>query len=163
MHTLLLAENISKAQFIQNGLRCENLSTDILSFKFSQNLERSLTNVHGVFLFDDCVSTLEKTIDFCLKIRNNLPIILLSSGCQFSTFETLYNKEKVRNFFVRPFPFRLIAAEMRANVFQEREKNQSSKLRLRDIELNRDAHEIKVGGKTVYLRHKEFAELQDIV
>ncbi len=162
MHTLLLAENSNKAQFIQNGLRCENLSTDILSLKASrEHLLRSLHVAHGVFIFDDQVSvSMESTIDFCLNIRNELPIIVLSSGFQLSTFEMLYNLGKIRNFFVRPFPFRLIASEMRTNVFQEREKVQSTTLQRGDIVLNRDTREIKVSGKSIYLRNKEFALLE---
>jgi DNA-binding response OmpR family regulator len=161
MNILLLTENTNKARFIQNGLRYENLFCELLSLKEpKKKLEEAILTADGlIFLLED-TQTLESSLDTFLQIKASVPIILLSQDFHLSFFELLHEKRKIRNFFTRPFPFRLISAEMRSSIFQEREKIQNKVLQVRDLSLDRETHELKIKNQKIYLPNKEYALLE---
>ncbi len=49
---------------------------------------------------------------------------------------------------------------MRSNIFHDRERIDNSVLKIRELELNRETHEINFQGQSIYLRNKEFALLE---
>lgn len=160
MHLLLVTDAPPKGQFIAQGLRYENLSTDLLTFpQFRQNFPHILFQYDGFFLYCENISLLQAFLDKCLEHRKDIPIVLLAHIFDPIYF-LLYDQQKIKKFFIRPFPFRLIAAEMRSLIFHYREKDHNNILKIRDLELDRDAHEIRLNGQTIYLRHKEFALLE---
>lgn len=160
MQTLLLAENLRQAEFVQNGLHCENLSTNVHSLGISdQELEKALYQADGIFILIQNIDLLTKTIQLCQKIRSNLPTIVLAQSFD-ELLSELYYQKKISSFFIRPFPFRLISSEIRFYIFREREKFPQNKLVVRDLELNRETHEVLFQKGRVNLRNKEFALLE---
>ncbi len=160
MHALLLAENFKKGQFVQQGLHYENLSSDLFGFSItSSELEKALYANDGVFIFVENILLVNNLVEACLKIRSTIPIIILSATFHES-LQNLFLAKKIRNFFIRPFPFRLLASEMKFYIFNEREKIINCDLNLRDLKLNRETREVKFGSKSVNLRNKEFTLLE---
>lgn len=160
MHILLLSENLRQAQFVQKGLHYENLSTDVLLLSASESeISHSIMNNDGVFLLITDAFSLEKYVDLCLCSKN-IPLIVLAQQYHVFFNELLDHKKKIRNFFVRPFPFRLLASEMRALIFQNREDFLHKTLKIRDLELNRETREICFQGRCIYLSNKEFGLLE---
>ncbi len=161
MNVLFLAEQSAKAQFIHNGLRYENLFAELYYFKdLDAELKQKVLQANGLFILMQNISALEKAVDYVLDIKSDLPIILLSYEFQPFYFQLLHESQKIRNFFTRPFPFRLMANEIRTQIFHDREKIHKSVLKIRDLQLNRETHEIVIDGRTLYLRNKEFALLE---
>lgn len=160
MHILLIAENLGQAQFVQKGLQYENISTDLLPLtEVKQQLEKNILKNDGLFILIKTLNVLENIINISMKHKKILPIIVLANQYD-ELLETLVQEEKIKYFFTRPFPFRLIAAEMRTLIFQEKEKIIDKIIKVRDLELNRETREIVLNGKSLYLCNKQFALLE---
>ncbi len=158
MHALLITNIPEKGEFIAKGLTYEQLPTDVKPL--SEIVPEELVlNYDGVFLFLKSPGDLGDLIQKCTKIKN-IPVILLTQEYDVRLVDLFHRNKKVCNLFIRPFPFRLIASEMRFQIFLRKEKVNNTILRIRNLELNREAREIKLYNETIYLRSKEFALLE---
>jgi DNA-binding response OmpR family regulator len=159
MHTLILASNLQQAAFIKKGMICENLSATVLPFDTKGVLLlSSMTEADGVLILADNPASAIITVDNCRLLRPMIPIIILSPKND-TVFQSLVEGRKIIHYFIRPFPFRQIAAEMKYAIFRQREKIEVGKYILRDLELDVLSHRVKVKSTTVYLRNKEFSLL----
>lgn len=161
MHLLLVTDALQKGQFIAQGLLYENLSTDLVRFAEirNNNFPRILSEYDGFFLYFENILYLQSLLEVIFQYHKDEVVFLLAHSFQ-PLYLNLYEQKKIKRFFIRPFPFRLIASEMRSSIFQHREKIQNGILKIRELELDRDAHEMRLCGETIYLRHKEFALLE---
>ena len=160
MHILLIAENLGQAQFVQKGLQYENLSTDLLPLtEIDQQLEKNIVKNDGLFILIKTINILENIVNLALTYKKSLPIIVMTHEYD-ELLNTLIQQKKIKSFFTRPFPFRLIASKMRMIIFQEKEKIVDKIIKIRNLELNRETREIVLNGKSLYLCNKEFALLE---
>lgn len=160
MYSILFSENTNKAKFIKNGLYYENFFIDTFPLSYvKQELEDIICKIDGLFIYTSQFETLEMLIDTCLKIKN-IPIMILSEYFDPVLIDLANKKRKINCFYLRPFPFRLMASEMRTNIFQYKEQINDPILKIRHLELNRSTHEIKINDHSIYLRNKEFALLE---
>ncbi len=158
MHTLILAENLKQATFIQKGLQYENLSADVLEFHDMEKVLGALLYADGVYIVADGPQSIETLVNRCKEFKEHLPIILLTPRHD-QLYEKLFLAKKIVYFYIRPFPFRNMAAEMRYAIFKEREKIVDSHYIIRDLELDLSNHSVKHKNRMVFLRNKEFALL----
>ena len=160
MHTLLIAENLHQAQFIQKGLHYESLPAEIIALETPlEAMKQAFYRSDGIFLLIHDIAKAEKLIDSCSEHRKDIPVILLAQEFHLQLIDLLRRK-KIRHFFTRPFPFRIMATEMRSFIFQQKECMTNMMLKVRELELNRDTHEVNFRGQTIRLRHKEFVLLE---
>lgn len=160
MHTLLLADQIRQAHFLQKGLQYENIPTQIVPLPISyQTLSTFLYNHDGLFVFTEKPSVLKALVEFCHRIKKEIPILVLSKHFD-PIFADLQQEYLIKNYYIRPFPFRLMAADMRTYVYQYKEKIVQKVLKVRELELNRETREITIHGQSIYLRNREFALLE---
>ena len=118
MHTLLIAENLHQAQFIQKGLHYESLPAEIVGLEITaEEMKQAFYRSDGIFLLMHDVSKAESLIETCAEYKRDIPVILLAQEFQLQLIDLLRRK-KIRHFFTRPFPFRIMATEMRSFIFQ---------------------------------------------
>ncbi len=159
MHTLILTENQHQAAFVKHALAYENLGSDVVCFNDNTGLEREFSQIDGLFILINNIFSLDKIIEYCRHKRYQLPIIVLSHEFNLLLPE-LQQLKKIQRFFTRPFPFRLIASEMRSYVFQQKERIENNIVNLRGLTLNRETHELSHKEKSINLRNKEYALLE---
>ncbi len=161
MLTLLMAQNLLQAEFIQKGFFYENLSVDIFSLQnvmaFS-DFENRIGFADGIFLLTNDIDFLEGLIVRCRAVRPNVPICVLTE-CMDARLHQWIGGGLIQFFFIRPFPFRQIVAEMKFQIFKNSESLVQSLFIHRDLELDVVKHQVKVKKEPVYLRNKEFSLL----
>lgn len=158
MHTLLVTNLPQKGEFIAKGLEYEQLPTDVRVYP-TENLAEKTLGYDAVFIYMKDLSNFEPIVDACFKYKN-LPIIILAPEFDSMIVDFFRRDKRISNLFVRPFPFRLIATEMRFQIFLFKEKMNNSTIKIRDLELNRESRELKFKNEQIYLRCKEFALLE---
>jgi len=159
MHTLILSSNLQQAAFIKKGLIYENLTSEILPVDTGgQPLMKKLSNADGIFILTEFAGKITKTVENCGKIKPGAPIIILA-GHNNPAYEALLMENSIINYFVRPYPFRQMAADMKYAIFRNREKVDIGKFILRDLEVDILSHQVNVHNAPVYLRNKEFSLL----
>lgn len=159
MHTLIITENQHQAAFVQHALAYEDLESDVVDFNDNPGVEKALSQIDGLFILVNNIFSLDKIIEYCRRLRYHLPIIVLSHEFNLLLRE-LQELKKIQRFFTRPFPFRLIASEMRSYVFQQKEQIENNIVNLRSLILNRETHELRYQEKHINLRNKEYALLE---
>ncbi len=158
MHTMIIAKNLKQAEFIRKGLYYESLSSDILQFGRDEIPESNIYAVDGVFILLDNRADIESALDFCLGKKPSLPIMLLAQ--QYDIFyDELLKGNRIQLYFVRPFPFRQMSAEMRFAIFRMKETSEVRKYTVRDLELNLTNHQVLMKNKAISLRNREFSLL----
>ncbi len=163
MYTVIFASNIKQATFLQKGFACENLPSEIIApDAVQQLLERKLYQADGIFLLLEAGTVFAEFIDKCRLIHPGIPVIILASQFEPS-FNDLYQSGKISAYFIRPFPFRQITAEMKYLIFSRREKTEPEKYTVRDLELDIQSHQLRINSNPVYLRNKEFSLLHYMV
>jgi DNA-binding response OmpR family regulator len=160
MQSLLLAEDLHQGQFVQQGFKYESVPTHLLSIHAApDDLTEQVFSCDSVFLLLHRLDLMDVILPLLRQHNRSIPIIVLSQ--QYSPKLLEYVKsQKIYHFYTRPFSFRLIANEVRALVYKQREQSTYQILRVRDLELNRDTHEVRWKGQFIQLRHKEFILLE---
>ena len=158
MHTLLIADNFKQALFVQKGLQYENIGVDVFHYESLKHIINSLYSVDGVYLLIENGVNLENLIKECRRIKPNIPIIALGQGYK-PIYKVLEKREVINNYYVRPFPFRKMASDMKYMIFSMKENIDQEVIKLRGLEMNLCSHQVKCNGKSLYLRNKEFALL----
>lgn len=159
MFTLILTQNRQFAIFVQKGLQYENLSSQVIHISELAENSSLLLSADGVFLHLDDMVMIKSCIKTCSSLKPKLPFIVVSPSYQ-GFLDDLKTTEQIASYFTSPFPFRLMATEMKFAIFQSKEKLQVPRYFLRDLELDIESHNVRIHEKSVYLRNKEFSLLQ---
>lgn len=158
MHTLLIADNFKQALFVQKGLQYENIGVDVFHHGSLKHIIDNLYKVDGVYLLIENDAYLESIIKECRKIKLNIPIMVLGQGYKL-IYKVFEERGMINNYYIRPFPFRKMASEMKYMIFDMKESMEQEVIKLRGLEMDLGSHQVKCNGKSVYLRNKEFALL----
>jgi DNA-binding response OmpR family regulator len=159
MFTLILTQNRQYATFIQKGLLYENLSSEVLLAEDLSEKNALLLAADGVILHFESKVLIESCIKTCLSVKPTMPFLVASSHYQ-EFFDELKNNGKIAYYCTSPFPFRLMATEMKFAIYQSKEKIPIPRYVLRDLELDIESHNVRIRDKYIYLRSKEFSLLQ---
>ncbi len=160
MQILLLTEDPHHGQFVQQGFKYESIPTKILAAKSPPHqLQEALETCDGIFLLVQRLEVADALLAKLNLYHRPLAIIVLTQHYDPRLVEYV-KSQKIHHFFTRPFSFRFIANEMRTLVYRQREQSTYQILRVRDLELNRDTHEVCWKGQCIQLRHKEFILLE---
>jgi DNA-binding response OmpR family regulator len=159
MHTLILASNLQQAAFIKKGVFCENLGAAVMPIDTKGALLMNcLADADGVFVLSEGFAGALMAVENCKFLKPLLPVIILANSGHPS-YDAMLRERKIVFCFIRPFPFRQIAAEMKYAIFRQRENIETVRYVVRDLELDVLSHSVRVKSKTVYLRNKEFSLL----
>ena len=160
MQSLLLAEDLHQGQFVQQGFKYESLPTRLMEIQPSfPDLQEGLSTSDSVFLLIHRLELLDLLLPQLVMPARQFPVIVLSQHYDPRLVDYV-KSQKIYHFFTRPFSFRFIASEVRSLVYRQREQSTYQVLRVRDLELNRDTHEVRWRGDPIVLRHKEFILLE---
>jgi len=160
MQTLLITEDLHHGQFVQQGFKYESMPTLLASIHATPaEIAPMLTSCDTVFLLVHNIQLIDKVLPLLVPIHRPFIIVVLAKEYDSRLFEYV-QAGKIHSFFTRPFPFRTIASEIRTLVYRQREQSTYQVHRLRDLELNRDTHEVRWKGQSIHLRHKEFVLLE---
>ena len=160
MQSLIIAEDLHQGQFIQQGFRYENIPTRLLSVRATADqIAKVLTTSDVIFLLVRDLSYVDKILPQLEILSSGLPIMVLTQNYD-SKLVDLMKAGKICNYFTRPFSFRFIGNEVRSLVYRQREQSTYQVLRVRELELNRDTHEVRWNGNSIFLRHQEFILLE---
>ncbi len=160
MQSLLIAEDFHHGKFVQQGFKYESIPMELLqSHAGTESLTNALTGCDSVFLLMRDKDALEKLLSVLESLGQSIPVIVLAEHYD-AKFPVYLRTKKVHRVFTRPFPFRSIAAEIRILVYSMKEQSEFPVLKVRDLELRRDTHEVVWKGRSIRLRHKEFTLLE---
>jgi DNA-binding response OmpR family regulator len=160
MQSLLISEDFHQGQFVQQGLKYENVPNVLLSAQtHGQDLVRSIESCDNIFLLIQRIETIDEVLAKINDFSRRVPIIVLAQRFDSRLLEYAKN-QKIDQVFIRPFPFRVVANEARMLVYRQREPSAYGILKVRDLELHRDTHEVRCKNQTIHLRHKEFILLE---
>lgn len=159
MKTLIVTDNVRQAEFIRQGLRYENLPSEVCLSSELSTLDATLCFYDGIFLLLSSEEKFEELGSFCTVNAPTMPLMFLAQK-NSSELQEIAQKLNIQYFTARPFSFRCIAAEMRAAIFEIKENIEDQVFVLRDLELDIVGHRFFCKGNSVPLRNKEFALLQ---
>ena len=160
MQSLLIAEDYHHGQFVQQGLKYEGLASKLFPIRSdSPEFKDALAASDSVFILTHRLELIDEILPRVQLLHRPLPIIVLAKQYDPQLVEYVRD-QKIQHFFTRPFPFRTIANEIRSIVYRQREQATYQILKLRDLALNRDTHEVRWKGESIQLRHKEFILLE---
>lgn len=163
MHILILATNQEQAEFVKKGVSCENLPADVIrDDACGHELFENLSKSDGAIILSDNAERSRSVMDLCRNIKPSMPFMILA-GSDDSIYTSLLKDNKIAAYFIRPFPFRQIAAEMKYAIFRMREKADTGKYVLRDLEVDVLSHNVSICKVPVYLRNKEFSLLHYMI
>lgn len=160
MQSLLLTDDLHQGQFVRHGLKYESIPSELLSvFTSTDEIAKEASACDVVFFLCRDFQALEDLFPYLSSLHRLPFIVVLAQHYDPKLFEYVQS-QRIHRFFLRPFPFRSIANEIRTLVYQQREQSTYQVLKVRDLELNRDLHEVRWKGQTIHLRHKEFVLLE---
>lgn len=159
MKTVIITDNARQAEFICQGFRYENLSSEVCSSFEVDFLKKNLCFYDGIFLLLHSEETFQSVGSFCTMVAPSIPLILLAQKDGYE-LRKISEALEAQYFAARPFSFRAIAAEMRSAIFRAKETGEDQTFVLRDLKLDVAGHRFFCKGHEVSLRNKEFALLQ---
>jgi DNA-binding response OmpR family regulator len=162
MQTAIITDNINKAQFIQKALKYENIYSNIFDSKVHQFLNISLYGTDGVFIYIRDFFIIRKIAEGIRSSKRDIVIFCLQDEYN-QDLEKLAEEKNIDLYFVRPFPFRRIASEMKYMIFNLKENKEEELYEFRDLKIDVSRREVRVKEVPVYLRNKEFALLQHFI
>jgi len=160
MQCLLLTEDLHQGEFVHQGFKYESLPINTLSvYTPPEKLIEAFWGSDIVFILVHNLNFLDNLLPAINLPHRTLPVIVLAQHYDQKLAGYL-QKQKIQHFFTRPFAFRTIANEVRTMVYLQREQSTYQVLKIRELELNRDTHEVRWQGRPIQLRHKEFVLLE---
>jgi two-component system copper resistance phosphate regulon response regulator CusR len=161
MRILVIEDEKGIANFLKQGLEEESFAVDT-AFEGNSGLEFAMTNDYDLLIIDWMLPGISG-IEVCSQVRKagkDIPIIFLTA--KDTTNDTVFALKMGANDYIRkPFSFEELLARIRVQLRQSCEEQ--SILRLGDVELNTETHQLIREGKEIFLTQKEFALLEYLI
>lgn len=160
MRLLLVEDEVSIANFIQEGLSEEGFAVDV-AYNGKDGLRLALDNLdeYDLLLLDWMVPGMSG-IEICRKVRKEnqrVPIIFLTA--KDSVDDVVFGLETGANDYLRkPFAFDELLARIR--VLLRKTTSEQNSFRAGNIEMNVETYQVTKNGLPVELTQKEFALLE---
>jgi len=161
MRVLIVEDEKGILNFLKDGLQEENFAVDTAQ-DGNSGLELALTNEYDIILLDWMLPGFSG-IEVCRQIRKNnhsVPIIFLTA--KDTVKDTVFGLAAGANDYIRkPFQFEELLARIRVQL--RNNSNEHVLLKLGDITLNLDTHQVFKGETEIGLTQKEFALLEFLI
>ncbi len=162
MRILIIEDEIKIAQFIKRGLKEEGYAVD--SAMDGAEGESMIKNEAYDLVILDLMLPKKDGISLCQQLRkenNIVPIIMLTAKDSIS--------DKVKgldsgadDYLTKPFAFEELLARIRA-LLRKKEKKESTKLQVGELELDLLTHKVTRSGKEIILTTREFSLLEYLI
>ena len=158
MRILVVEDEKGIANFIHDGLEEEGFAVDVAR-DGNAGVEMGLSNEYDVVLLDWMLPGISG-IEVCQRLRKentSVPIIFLTA--KDTVKDTVFGLDVGANDYIKkPLQFDELLARIRVQLRSK--SGGESVLRLGDIELNPDTHQVFKSSKEVVLTPKEFSLLE---
>lgn len=161
MNVLLVEDDVELAQFIQKGLQSENIS---VSMAFDGIVGRSLINEHrfDVVVLDVNIPGMNG-YDLCRFIKQNwpaIPVILLTALGSLDN-KVLGFESGADDYLTKPFAFKELMFRLKALARRHSSRPLlPQRLKLLDLELDTQSHQVWRAGQRITLTAREYALLE---
>ncbi len=161
MNVLLVEDDAELAQFIQKGLQSESIS---VSMAFDGVIGRSLINEHrfDVVVLDVNIPGLNG-YDLCRFIKQNwpaIPVILLTALGSLDN-KVLGFESGADDYLTKPFAFKELVFRLKALARRHSSRPLlPQRLKLLDLELDTQSHQVWRAGQRITLTAREYALLE---
>lgn len=161
MRVLIVEDEPGIANFLRDGLEEENFAVDIAD-NGNKGVELAYVNEYDIILLDWMLPGLSG-IEVCRQIRKEnslVPIIFLTAKDTLQ--DTVFGLEAGGNDYIKkPFQFEELLARIRVQL--RTKEGEQIILKLNDIEMNLETHQVFRNSKEVVLTQKEFALLEFLI
>jgi two-component system OmpR family response regulator len=160
MNILLIEDDAEAARFLVKGLRESGYSVEHCA-DGRDGLFRATEGRYDVIIADRQLPHIDglAIIGLLRKSANRTPVLILSAlGTVDDRVQGL--KAGGDDYLTKPFAFAELLARIEALVRRGLEPEQSSRLRVADLELDRYSRRVTRGGKDIELTAKEFQLLE---
>ncbi|MBI3805048.1 MAG: response regulator transcription factor [Nitrospirae bacterium] len=160
MEILLVEDDERIVSFVKRGLEAEHYRVDVA--RDGQEAIDMARAIPYQLIILDLLLPLKSGIDVCLALRSErigIPILMLTAK---DTIEEKVEGLRIGadDYLTKPFVFEELLARMKALLRRGPYREAHSELKVADLTLNRDLHEVQRGGKVIPLTAKEFALLE---
>jgi DNA-binding response OmpR family regulator len=159
MKILLVEDNISIRNVLRMGLERENFIIDE-AVDGEQGSYLARTNQYDLIILDNILPK-KMGQQVCLEIREqniNVPILLLSAKNEVESKIELLNAG-ADDYMTKPFSFEELKTRIKT-LLRRPHKIESPTIRVGNLSINRDRHEVIKKGRKINLTRKEFALLE---
>ena len=161
MNVLLVEDDVELAQFIQKGLQSEGIS---LTIAFDGVIGRSLVNEHrfDVVILDVNIPGFNG-YDLCRFVKHNwpsIPVILLTALGSLDS-KVLGFESGADDYLTKPFAFKELVFRLKALARRYSSRPLlPQRLKLLDLELDTQSHQVWRAGQRINLTAREYALLE---
>jgi len=161
MNVLLVEDDVELAQFIQKGLQSENIS---VSMAFDGIIGRSLVNEnrYDVVVLDVNIPGMNG-YDLCRFIKQNwpaIPVILLTALGSLDN-KVMGFESGADDYLTKPFAFKELMFRLKALARRHSSRPLlPQRLKLLDLELDTQSHQVWRAGQRITLTAREYALLE---
>ncbi len=162
MRVLVVEDEVSLANLIKEGLEDEGYSVD-LAYDGGEGLYLALNEPYDLIILDIMLPKMDG-IEIAKTVRSKnikTPILMLTAK------DTIQDKvlgldSGADDYLTKPFSFDELLARLRA-ILRRSFGEVKNTVKVADLELNLDTHEVKRSGKVIELTSKEYALLEYLV
>jgi two-component system, OmpR family, copper resistance phosphate regulon response regulator CusR len=161
MRALVIEDETGIANFIRDGLKEEGFAVDIADNGIS-GLEMSFSNNYDIILLDWMIPG-KNGIEVCRQMRKeNLTVPVIFLTAKDTVQDTIFGLEAGANDYIKkPFAFMELLARIRVQLRTKEEEH--SVLKIGDIELNLETHQVSRNSTDIQLTQKEFSLLEFLI
>lgn len=159
MRILIVEDEHKIANSIKRGFEQEAWAVDV-AYDGEQGFDLASSEEYDVILLDLLLPKMDG-IEVCKKLRkegNHTPILMLTARGELSDKVEGF-ESGADDYLVKPFAFEELLARVRALGRRPRE-SKNEELKSKNLTLNTNTFEVKLGNKNVDLSRKEFALLE---
>lgn len=162
MKVLLIEDEYRISTSIKKGLEQENFLVD-QAFDGEKGFDLASSNTYDVIVLDLMIPKLDGA-SVCKNLRAEqiyTPILILTARGELEDKVSALN-QGADDYLVKPFAFAELLARVRA-LTRRPQIQESSVLKVEELELNNKTFEVKRFGKSIELSRKEFALLEYLI
>lgn len=160
MQILLVEDDERIVSFIKRGLEAEHYRVDV-AHDGVEAIDMGRAIRYQLIILD-LVLPIKGGVEVCRTLRSEkiqTPILMLTAK------DTLQEKVEglkvgADDYLTKPFAFEELLARIEALMRRGEYKEVSEELKVGDLSLNRDSHEVRRGSSLIFLTTKEFALLE---
>ncbi len=162
MRVLVVEDERTLANLIKEGLEEENFSVDV-AYDGEEGLFLALSEPYDAIILDIMLPKIDG-IEILRRIRDRgvkTPVLMLTAKSSVED-KVLGLDSGADDYLTKPFSFEELLARLRA-VIRRAFGETENIVKVADLELNLNTHEVKRGGVKIELSSKEYALLEYLV